>query len=163
MAKDFKGHLEPDDPRDPLWGAGGARWPTIPPYRLRLGVLETSRRWRVLTDTGVMFEAEQSSTYLDVTYLAVGPFPYHVTGMWLWRHFDRTLQNVWWLLFIDHEDHHEALQVNTIFDPGPANIRIDIENTNWPYAPIPDPGGPFELWQVYYNEDDPPEGWPPWA
>lgn len=29
----FAGHLELDDPRSPLFGAGGCTWPTIPAYR----------------------------------------------------------------------------------------------------------------------------------
>ncbi len=163
MTKDFKGHFEPADPRNVLWGAGGADWPTVPPYRIRLGMQNPTGDWDLLRSAGVLFEADPAGQHDDVTYTGQPPFPNIVTGMWLWRHFDPEAQRVWWLLFIAHPDHHEDLQIDHTFDPGPANVTVILPNEEWVYHETLYPGTPFEIWQVYFNETQPPEGWPPWA
>jgi hypothetical protein len=163
MAKDFKGHFEPDDPRNVLWGAGGADWPTVPPFRLRLGIQTVPLPWRRFRRQGVLLEGDPSSTHDDVTWTGIAPFPTDVIGLWAWRHYDKPGQAVWWFIFINHTGHHEPLQVLDIFGVGPANKTVYVENTDWPYPTIPDPGTPFELWQVYFNETLPPDGWPPWT
>lgn len=162
MAKDFKGHFEPNDPRNVVWGAGGCDWPTVPPYRLRLGSQNAPEEWELLRTTGVLFQAQPSSTHDDVTWVSLTELPPDVDLMWIWRHYDLPAQQVWWLLFIDHTEHHEALQVIDIFGRGPGNVNTFMENLDWPYAPIADPGTPLSLWQVYYSELVPLEGWPPW-
>ena len=163
MAKDFKGHLEAADPRNVLWGAGGCTWPTVPPYRLRLGSQSASGPWELLKTSGVLLEAAALWTHDDVTWIGVAPFPDDVTGMWIWRHYDKTAQEVWWLLFITHTGHHEDLQVIDIFEVGPGNVNVSMENLDWLYAPITSPGSPLTLWQVYFDETEPLEGWPPWT
>lgn len=163
MPKDFKGHLEADDPRNVVWGAGGCDWPTIPPCRLRLGSENASGPWELLKTSGVLLEASPLSNHDDVTWIGVPPFPTDVTLIWAWRHYDKPSQEVWWLLFIDHVAEPESLQVIDIFDVGPGNVNVFMENLDWPYAPIADPGTPLSLWQVYFNEEQPPDGWPPWT
>lgn len=163
MAKDFKGHFESADPRNVLWGAGGCTWPTVPPFRLRVGSENASGDWALLKTSGVLLEASPVIDHDDVTWIGVPPFPDDVTGMWIWRHYDKTAQTVRWILFIDHNGQPEALQITDTFLPGPGNVNVLLENSDWPYAPIADPGTPISLWQVYFDETQPLEGWPPWS
>lgn len=162
MAKDFKGHFESDDPRNVVWGAGGCTWPTVPPYRLRLGLEGATGPWELLQTSGVLLEASPLSAHDDVTWIGVPPFPDDVTLIWVWRHYDKPAQKVWWFIFIHHVEHFEPLQIDDQFGTGPGNVDVFVENLDWLYAPIADPGTPFSLWQVYFDETNPPQGWPPW-
>lgn len=163
MTKDFKGHFEPDDPRHVLWSAGGCVWPTVPPYRIRFGSPNAMGEWNLLRTAGVLLEASMAWQHDDMTWANISPVPPMLDSMWIWRHYDRDQQEITWTVFFNHPAFAFDLEIHQVIPaPQKGNETVQLDNWEWTY-PIPSPGDPLELWQVYFNETQPPEGWPPWA
>jgi hypothetical protein len=162
MPKDFKGHIEPDDPRHVLWGAGGATWPTVPPFRFRLGNPIVHPLWAVLQNRGILMEPFGSPTHDDITWANIEPIAAWITLAWVWRHYDRVRNDVRWMAFFDVTFWPEAVQVMDFHEPGPANVDVIVDNAGFEHPTHITPGPWLGLWQVYYNETETPEQWPPW-
>ena len=162
MPKDFKGHFEPSDPRNVVWGAGGCTWPTVPPYRIRLGVEHPPPKWAFLELWGVLFEATEETTHDVVVWEAIHGLPEcfnfwritrtYVTGATTWH----------WLVEIWTDFTDEPLVIEATTPIGKGNLDVEIENRSWEDDHIPSPGSPMVLYQVYFDETNPPAGWPPW-
>lgn len=163
MAKDFKGHLESEDPRNLAWGAGNADWPTIPPYRIRVGNPIVHPVYAPLLNPGILMEPVGTPAHDDVTWQNVAPISNWITGAWVWRHYDRALQETWWLAFFDLVFYPTAVEVMDIHGPGPANVDVIIDNSEPSQPERIQPGPWVGIWQVYFDETNPPDGWPPWT
>jgi hypothetical protein len=163
MARDFKGHLDPGDPRDPLWAAGGATWPTIPPYNIIVGNPITHPIWLPLLNPGILMSPDQLTPYDDQTWTSVAQPSTWITSAWAWRHFDRSTMEVDWFVFFNTVFHPDPLQVwDTFTAPRAANVDVKIDNSGWPYG-LPTPGDEIGIYQVLWDESTVPGGWPPWA
>lgn len=163
MAKDFKGHLEPDDPRNPVWGAGGCTWPSIPPYRLRLGSQNAPEEWEILDRLGVLFEADFTNPHDDLIYRSLPPLPPFLDDAWIWRHYERPDQTLRWTLFFNNPAIPADWEITDLqMSPQVCNRNVAIADYEWIY-PFPSPGTPLVLAQVYFDEIFPPNGWPPWT
>lgn len=163
MAKDFKGHFEPADPRNVIWGAGGCSWPTVPPYRLRLGSEAAQAPWGLLKTNGILYQARVGSTHDDVTWDSISNLPPFLDASWVWKHYDRQAQDIRWTVFFNNPGVAYSWEITQLIPaPQRCNDTVELDNWEWSY-PYPSPGSPLTLWQVYFNETQPPEGWPPWA
>lgn len=163
MPKDFKGHLEADDPRNVLWSAGGCWWPTIPPYRIRLGSENATGVWEFLRTIGVLFEPSGEETHDNTIWLAISPLPPLLDTAWIWRSYSRDNQTLRWTIFLNSPLHHTPWEITDLRDtPVLGNRDVLIEGYTWEYV-HPSPGSPLTLAQVYFDEELPPDGWPPWT
>lgn len=162
MAKDFKGHLEPDDPRDQLWGTGGCTWPTMPAYRYRMFAPDPPGLWSWLEASGLLFEADHAPDPIDMTWTAISTLPFYLTSVWMWRHWSVIDQMEWWFIFFNSPFVGPVIEVlNITPDPRACNTTKRIDNSDWDWPPLASPGDELSLWQVTYDEELPPEGWPP--
>lgn len=163
MAKDFKGHFESADPRNVLWGAGGCVWPTVPPFRIRLGSENAPIEWELFKTSGTLFEAFGTPTHDDVTWQSISATPPDVTSAWIWRHYERADDDIRWTLFFNTPLTPQPWEI-TLLTAAPVrgNRTVAIADFDWTYG-YPSPGNPLLLTQVYFNESLPPSGWPPWA
>jgi hypothetical protein len=163
MPKDFKGHLEPADPRGPVWGAGGCTWPTIPPYRFRLGCQNAPPVWEPLKSTGILFQASGPQYHDDLIYQAASAIPIMLQNIWIWRHYERVDQSIRWTFFFNNPLVSAAWEITDLqMAPYRCNVDIEVADYEWIYF-FPSPGSPLVLSQVYFDENFPPGGWPPWT
>jgi hypothetical protein len=162
MSKDFKGHFEPDDPRNAVWGAGGCTWPTVPPHRIRLGVEEPPAKWAFLHTPGVLFEATEGTTHDVVVWEAIAGLPPCFQFWTITRTYERGATTWRWLMEIQTDCTEQPWQIEDTTPLGKGNRDVAIANDDWDAIQIPSPGSPIHLIQVYFNEEDPPDGWPPW-
>lgn len=163
MTRDFKGHFESSDPRNVVWGAGGCVWPTVPPYRMRLGSENAPEEWALLRTDGILFQATVAAQHDNVLWQAISPLPPFLDGAWIWRNFSRAAQDIRWTLFFNNPAVAQAWEITQVLD-GPLRGNEDtiLDDWEWIY-PHEQPGTPLLLAQVYFDELWPPDGWPPWT
>ena len=162
MAKDFKGHFEPDDPRGPLSGAGGCTWPTVPPWRMRLYAPDPPGLWAWLKSTGLLYEQSGGDGHDSTVWTAISALPFYLTSAWAWRNWIPATQTLQWWLFFNSPFVGPVIEVlNESTGIKPGNVDVEIDNSDWDWPPLASPGDELTLYQVYFNETDPPQGWPP--
>ena len=102
-------------------------------------------------------------THDDMVWVAISEVPPMLDDIWLWKHYDRDAQDINWTVFFNHPGFAFDLEIfQAIPAPQRCNDTVHLDNWEWEY-PIGSPGTPLSLWQVYFNETDPPEEWPPWT
>lgn len=61
----FAGHVAAEDPRTPVTGAGGCRWPTFPPWRVQLSSTNATGEFTFLNTRPIILEQDPFSTTHD--------------------------------------------------------------------------------------------------
>ena len=78
----FKGHLAVDDPRTVVSGAGGCRWPTIPPWRIQLSSNNATGEFSFLRTRPIILQQDPIASHHNYTLWLAIEKPrevYHVT------------------------------------------------------------------------------------
>lgn len=156
----FEGHLSVDDPRTPLTGAGGATWPTIPPWNWYLYAPAAWGAFTGLRVFGILLINQWGHQYHDELWWdgdSGGPRIYwgRYTRKWIkpadYVHHTFHVHNKWTL---------DELHLEWHVQPGPANVNLacptDAAHPPWN-------GGLGEgaiLAQCEWDEWGPPT-WPP--
>lgn len=61
----FSGHLDPRDPRTIVSGAGGCRWPTIPPWRIQFSSRDARGEFLFLRSRPIILEQDALASHHD--------------------------------------------------------------------------------------------------
>lgn len=158
----FTGFMQPGDPRGPLFASGGATWPTCPAWRYRLGSEDASGSWSFLRTTGILFEATGPSGHDFATWAMMADAPPCFTHCEIWRTWVPIVSLVRWTLRIITPCHWKAWRSDTFTTPGAANKDVLLKGLFTPRGPPGDPGTKLTLYQVEFDEETTPGGWPPW-
>ena len=158
----FRGHLEYDDPRGNLWVAGGATWPTMPPYRWRAGCQTANLSWHFLQDPGVLMEPWLPMLHDSATWTSTDGIPPFTCNMTLTRTYTPILHRVLWWLRVEWPDPVGVLNWVETRSVGPANVNLTLGPLQWELAPPGINGKSVTFFQVKHDKENPPGGWPPW-
>lgn len=152
----FSGHMELDDPRTVIQGAGGNTWPTCPPYRW---APRTEDAYGLLsywnTNAAYLTSAATGHEHNQIHWLGVNlPLgcSYFLAGK-LWV--PSELKINWTIAFIQTFPYalvQKVWQVN----PGPGNVDLAIGNMTHPGLPDSGTGDSFRLEQVEWDATAPP-------
>lgn len=159
----FRGYFKFGDPRGPLFASKGARWPTVPAWRYRLGSKTATGSWSFLRTTGLLFEVTQPGHDI-CTWRAIADAPPCFTECRLTRSWVPYVNVVHWYLYINCGCPGAPWDVGIFMTPGhAANKNVLLGDFRTPLDPGDGKAGVVRLYQVQFDEENPPEGWPPWA
>ena len=158
----FRGYFTPGDPRGPLFASKGASWPTCPAWRYRLGSKTATGAWEFLTDTGILFEASQPA-HDTSTWTPIADAPACFTDCRIVRSWVPVLSLVRWRLIIDCNCPGAPWDLTKTMTPGrAANRDVILGDLVTPLGPGSDKAGVVTIYQVQFDEENPPGGWPAW-
>lgn len=157
----FRGYFEVGDPRSSVFAAGGATWPTVPPYRWRLGCPNANLAWHFLKDPGVLFELWAQQTHDSTTWQATDGIPPDFCTMRLTRSWLPITSIILWWWRITFPAPTGPKHVLAYRTPGVANKNLVLARVDLPGAPPGIQGKTATFHQVRWDEENPPGGWPP--
>ncbi len=159
----FRGYFRIGDPRGPLFASKGARWPTCPAWRYRLGSETATGSWEFLKTTGLLFESQQAVGHDLVTWATIADAPACFTECRITRSWLPLVSLVRWYLKIDCGCPGAPWELTRTMTPGAANKDFVFGNLVTPLDPGDGSAGKVTMFQVEFDEENPPGGWPPWA
>lgn len=159
----FRGYFKFGDPRGPLFASKGAKWPTCPAWRYRLGSKTATGSWEFLKTTGMLFEVSQPAH--DVcTWAPIADAPFCFTDCRVIRSWVPLVSLVQWRLFINCGCPGAPWEIRKTTTPGlAANKDVPLGIFRTPLDPGDGFAGKVTLYQVEFDAENPPGGWPPWA
>lgn len=159
----FRGYFKPGDPRGPLFASKGAKWPTCPAWRYRLGSETATGAWEFLKTTGILFEVSQPG-YDICTWNPIADEPPCFTDCRIIRGWIPLVSLVRWRLRINCGCPGAPWELNKTATPGKAaNKNTVLGDLITPLDPGDGSAGVVTLYQVEFDAENPPGGWPPWA
>lgn len=159
----FRGYFRRGDPRGPMFGSQGAVWPTVPAYRYRLGSENATGSWEFLKTTGILVEFAQEIGNFITAWRPIADEPPCFDDLSLTREWIPVLMMTYWRLRISTPCTLLPWQVVKVRGAGRANTDIKLGLMRTPLGPPGTPGSKLMAYQVEFDEEDPPAGWPPWA
>lgn len=159
----FRGYFRIGDPRGPLFGSKGATWPTCPAWRYRLGSETATGPWEFLKTTGLLFESQQAVGHDLVTWTAIADAPFCFTECRITRSWIPLVNLVRWYLKIDCGCPGAPWELVKTMTPGKANRNFIFGDLITPLDQGEGSAGVVSMYQVEFDEENPPRGWPPWA
>lgn len=159
----FRGYFRIGDPRGPLFGSGGATWPTCPPWRWRLGSQDATGDWTFLKTTGVLLEPWLNMTHDQSQWQATVDKPPHLTYIRLYRQWVPIASLIRWTLAIDPNWYQGVWNLIVLKTPGQANKTLHLGRLVDPGTTNGSTGKLLKAYQVEFDQENPPGGWPPWA
>ena len=151
------------DPRNLLLGWGGMVWPTVPPWRWRLGSRDATGEWEFLKTEGILYVPQGTMTSETLIWQGVQPYPDWIASTVIRRAWLPLIDTTEWLLrFIFCEGLYQSDNKRT------ARRTKANKDQSWGViksegSPGPDPGTQVTAYQVEFDEIQPPGGWPPWG
>lgn len=156
----FAGHHELDDPRSLMFAAARCTWPTTPAYRLFFACPSGTDAFSVLRTQGILFEWSQTPPGHDYGIWTVISAPLPFTGTLVERQVSPDRSHVTWTVTI-HAIFTGDPAIKTFrFDPGPCNVDLIVGDFGFVNPIFGRSGSDATLFQVEYNETEPPGGWP---
>jgi len=157
----FKGHLHQDDPRGPLTCGGGSVWPTCTAFRLRIGSSDATGFLDFLNREGVLFEQLSAQPGHDLMLFKVLLKAPEVSSAGLLRTYTYPNDYYTWTLNIQTVIISPGLFIQWTRPFEKTNIDHDVPPTTVGDPALGRTGDNCKLWQVEYDEEEPPWGWPP--
>lgn len=159
----FRGKMRKGDPRNLLLGWGGMVWPTVPPWRWRLGSQDATGGWDFLKTTGVLFVPKGAMTSETLHWQGVSIPVDWIASMTIRRAWLPLLDITEWLLRIIYCEGY-------IQEDNKRTARRERANKDYAWGPLEQLAGPagspgrmVTSYQVEFDEVEPPGGWPPFA
>ena len=159
----FRGYFRPGDPRGPLFASKGAKWPTCPAWRYRLGSETATGAWDFLKTTGVLLESVRNFGHDTNRWPALDGQPECFTEFQLYREWIPLLNLLRWRLKLDCGCPGAPWELIKTTTPGAANRDVPLGRLLTPLGPGSGVAGKVTLYQVEFDEENPPGGWPPWG
>lgn len=158
----FKGYFRAGDPRSPFFGAAGSFWPTVPPFRWRLGSQDATGSWSFLKTTGVLLENPGFTGHDFCSWSAISGQPACFTRFDITREFPEDWLLVVYRLVLKTPCSKRPWVSMKMLNPGKANKNVVFKSIFTPLGPPGDVGRTLTAYQVEFDEENPPGGWPPW-
>lgn len=158
----FKGRMRILDPRNLLFGWGGMVWPTVPPYRWRLGSQYATGQWLSFKTTGILLEPQPQVTSETIEWVGTDDMPAWLHAVYLRRVWIPLADYCEWMLRIISDCQYQ--QWDTVIRSAREKANMDklIGPIKHAGAPPGDPGDTMTAYQVEFDERNVPGGWPPW-
>ena len=157
----FRGYFTIGDPRTNVFAAGGARWPTVPPLRWRLGYPDAHLAWTFLRDPGVLFEPWGQMGHDSATWEATEGIPPDFCSMRLTRTWLPLINIILWWWRVQFPGVGNVRHALTYRSPGAANVNLTFWDVDWAEIPPGFHDADCTFHQVEYDQTNPPGGWPP--
>lgn len=159
----FRGYFTFGDPRGPLFASRGAKWPTCPAWRFRLGSETATGSWGFLKTTGILFEHVQGNADYSL-WEPIADAPACFTKCELSRGWIPIVSLVKWRIRINCGCPGAPWEISKTLTPGrSANVDLTLGKLHTPGDQGNGEAGVVTLYQVQFDEENPPDGWPPWA
>lgn len=156
----FRGYFKKGDPRGPMFASLGSIWPTVPAYRYRIGSSDASGDWLFLKTTGILFEfAEAIDDFIHLWH-TTDDLPEWICSVAFTREWVPVFQRVYWRLRIQTTYWSLPYQAQQIHGIKKSNTDLRLGNMATPFGPPGSPGIRLRAYQVEYDEENPPQGWP---
>lgn len=157
----FKGHIHNLDIRGPLTAAGGSTWPTIPAFRMRLGSWDGWGILQWLSDVGILFQMLMPQPGHDAMIWNDIIAPVEVSSALLFRVY--TFPNDFYTWAYQIQMVQSGPSITDSWDrPFETNNRDHlVPDKDFGSPPQGGTGTGCTLFQVEYDETEPPIGWPP--
>lgn len=159
----FSGYMRKGDPRTPVWNAGGCIWPTVPPYRWRLGNENATGVWEFLKTTGVLFEPVEETSHDHGIWEATEGFPDCFEFAKLHKWWQEPWEDIHWIFEMKTPCSEHPWVISDWIPASTCNVDLAIVNQPWPYPDFITPGDWLIFYQVEFHQTTPPGGWPPWS
>ena len=150
------------DPRSLLFGWGGMIWPTVPPYRWRLGSEHATGQWLFLKTTGVLLEPQEQITDETINWTGTEDMPAWLHAIRLRRIWIPLLDHTSWMLRIVADCQLRQWDTFVIRPREKANKNLKIGEIEHEGAPPGNPGHAVTCYQVEFDQENVPGDWPPW-
>lgn len=156
----FAGHLDPDDVRTPVYGAGGCTWPTIPAWKYYLASSNAYGIFAPLTSQGILLESSDLEAHDDHEWHWVsGPTPpfYNATMRKIWYPASLQFQ---WRITLHVTTCGAAMEWIIDEDIRKCNYNIPLTDRTCGTHAFSGTGSHFTAYQVEWDSSKPPGGWP---
>lgn len=157
----FQGSLSHEDPRTNVTAAGGSIWPTVPPYRMKLGAYNAEGVLAFINTKGLLFEQISPIKNHDEMFWIGSDNPIEVGGALAKRWYTYPNDHYTWLLQVFLRASVQPLIVEWERPYEKTNIDMPVPPTYLGNPVVGYTGDEPFLYQVEWNETDPPWGWPP--
>lgn len=150
------------DPRSNLFAAGGCTWPTVPPYKYFLGSGDATGSFFFLNTTGLLFPVSQPAPNHDLCYWTGTGLPFPMLAAVIEKKVkpDRTGYTLTLTMTaLGYPPNFIVVEQEMIVQK--CNIDQAVGNHSWPYTWPGATGSTCTLYQVAFDETEPPGGWPP--